>query len=130
MNAPVRSKPIIFSSEPIEHFRKNRTEHFPCEWELLNGMRRLNDEFQEEFGSRFQLQFHPEDGYVRVVSALGTLIVAAADEIDDPHQVQMDLTYIAMLVLFGCVKERDPKDLQQGSRLLVFSQIGKNDGEE
>lgn len=131
MNAIPRSKPlIIFSSEPMEHFRKNRTENFPKDLDLLDTIRRLNDGFMDAFGSRFQFQFHPEDGYLRVASDFGTLTVIAADEIDDAHQVQMDLAYVAMFMFWDCVNNRDPADLRRGVQLFVASQNGMNDASE
>lgn len=125
MNAISRTNPlIIFSSEPIEHFRKNRNENFRGDFDLLEAVRRMNDGFMDEYGSRFQFQFHPKDGYLRVVSEFGTLTVVAADVIDDLHQVQMDLTYVAMFMFWDCVNNRDPADLRRGINLLVPSRAG------
>lgn len=125
MNAIPRTNPhIIFSSEPIEHFRKNRTENFPTDLDLFNAISRLNDGFMDAFGSRFQFQFQYDDGYLRVASEFGTLTVFAADEIDDPHQVQMDLAYVAMFMFWDHVNNRDHDELRRGVNVLVASQAG------
>lgn len=132
MNAIPRTNPhIIFSSEPIEHFRKNRTENFLTVRDLMDAIRCLNDDFEKVFGSRFQFQFDLLDGHVCVATNFGSLTVYSdADKDDHPKQVQLDMAYVGMIMMSSYVHNRDLGDLPRGVKVLVSSQSMLNGNDE